>query len=904
MRERLQICRDYLQQEKEHLAATHIQPGTGLLVCRERSRIMDALLQVIYRKTMEEYQNEHGPPPCSVSLLALGGFGRQEMCPHSDVDIMFLYPAKCNSPQVPEFQKYLADKILYLLWDLNLRVGHSTRGIKAALEESNKDPQTKNSLLEARWIDGSVELFEQFKEAFRRYLRKSDLGRYIRERLQDQVTRREKYGNTVFLQEPDIKQGVGGLREYQNIRWIITLRLDPTDLETVLQRNYLTLQEYHDFVAAYDFLLRVRTELHLQISRPSDLLDIERQPSVAWGLQYRQENVFRRVESFMKDYYRQAQIIHLTARYLEQRLAQESDTQPTFGVVIEARRHSVRQEVDGFYSLQGQLHADSREIFQQDPERLIRVFRLSQVLQLDLGFELRRLITENISLITTTVQHSPQANKAFRSILQEAGQVYPILRDMLECGVLSRFLPEFSTLECLVQHEYYHRYTADMHTLHTIRELDRIFNLEQRELTEKYHTALHRTETPNLLYLALLLHDIGKGASIEGHAQIGAEIASIILKRMGVNPELSGKIQTLIRLHLEMARFWQHYDLDDPRTAKAFAELVGDPDTLHYLFVQTFCDARGTAETLWNGYKDTLHTELYRLTLLELGDKATLPTDKSMIPLEQIKAKVPELSQDEIEAHYNLLPERYFIYNSLDEVVLHLRMVHKLLQQITESPSMGSLIPIVEWIDDLSVGMTIVHIVTWDRAGLFYKLAGAFSLAGMSIVSSKAISRADHISIDTFYLADPSGGIVIQKKAQETFHHFLESALLHNRDLLPEIETQARKISKAATYQRDQRLNAPIPHSVDVYHELSLKRTIIEIQTNDHIGLLYRVARTIYEHGFDITFARIATERHVAVDTFYIEPISPGKSEDMHQLIALREALHRIVASSSQTLSH
>ncbi|MCD8483349.1 MAG: hypothetical protein LR015_12230 [Verrucomicrobia bacterium] len=344
-----------------------------------------------------------------------------------------------------------------------------------------------------------------------------------------------------------------------------------------------------------------------------------------------------------------------------------------------------------------------------------------------------------------------------------------------------------------------------------------------------------------------------------------------------------------------MARFWQHYDIDDPRTVKTFSQLVGDTETLRYLYVLTFCDARGTKLDLWNSYKDTLHTQLFHACCRLLDDEHTKDPQVYMISKESIMEQVPNLSADEVEAHYNLLPERYFIYSSPEEIALHLRMVNRLLQTIAAADSLSLLVPVIEWQDDINLGMSVVHIVTWDRAGLFYKLAGAFSVAGLSIVSSKALTRSDHITIDTFYITEPNGGVVKDPKARQLFQRSVEDALLRNKDLMPEIIEQARKFKTPSWLKKEDQLKAPLPPSVDVYHELSLRRTIIEVQATDSIGLLYKLTKAIFDNGFDITFARISTERNVAVDTFYIEPINQKQNDDTSRLLSLRQALNSIV---------
>jgi [protein-PII] uridylyltransferase len=517
-----------------------------------------------------------------------------------------------------------------------------------------------------------------------------------------------------------------------------------------------------------------------------------------------------------------------------------------------------------------------------------------------MDFALQSLVRESLPLVTRRVSESADACTSFKAILDEAGNVYPTLELMHELGILGRFIPEFDGLTCLVQHEYYHRYTADIHTLNAIRELDRIFTSAE-PIALKYREALHETPEPTLLYLILLLHDIGKARGIQGHAESGVEIARPILKRLGVSAENSEITTFVIKNHLIMARFWQKRDVDDPNTAAAFAELVPEADKLRHLYAHTFCDARGTAAGLWNGYKDALHTGLYRATLDQLIHGAALVTHNSqrlqMTYQELVSKTIPGISQDEITAHFNLLPERYFIHTQPAEITLHIGMVNRLLKSITQADSVGTLRPVIEWKDDLNRSLTVVNVVTWDRAGLFYKLAGAFSVAGLSILGAKVISRSDHIAIDTFYVVEPGRGIVQSAKAQETFARTVEEALVTNKDLYPDIVAQARKLAppRYAQPAGGEMIHASFPPTVDVYHELSMQRTIVEIQARDEIGLLFRLAKTISDHGFDITFARIGTERGIAIDTFYIENSGPETADDNARLHTLRDALAAII---------
>jgi [protein-PII] uridylyltransferase len=895
---RLSACKTFLRLESAMIRMRHDAGESGLTVTRARSAMVDVMLSHLFNYAIASWERVNGRLYTPVALLALGGYGRCELSPLSDIDIMFLFPSKMKEAAIKPLQEHLTNEILYILWDCGLKVGHSTRTIDEVFIEARKDIQNKTALLEARLIAGSSSLYEGFAQTYRAYYTVEDPKAYIAARLEDQRSRRSKHGDSVFLQEPDIKSGVGGLRDYQNTLWMARVKLGITDIKQLGEQNYLRRNELRDFQRAYEFLHRVRNELHFQKKRPTDLLDLEAQPRIAHGLGYTNRNILGRVEQFMRDYYRAAQTIFRISKVVESRLAltlEKPSRFLSFREVVRSRRHERIKRIDGFVLRNRELSADSPAVFRDDPARLIRVFRHCQSLDAQMDFALQSLVRESLPLITRRVSESADACTSFKAILDEAGNVHPTLELMHELGVLGRFIPEFDGLTCLVQHEYYHRYTADIHTLNAIRELDRIFTSAE-PIALKYREALHETPEPTLLYLILLLHDIGKAKGIQGHAESGVIIAQPILKRLNVSAENSEITLFVIKNHLIMARFWQKRDVDDPNTAAAFAELVPDADKLRHLYAHTFCDARGTAAGLWNGYKDALHTGLYRATLDQLIHGAALVTRNSqrlqMTYQELVSKTIPGISQDEITAHFNLLPERYFIHTQQAEITLHISMVNRLLKSITQADSIGTLRPVIEWKDDLNRSLTVVNVVTWDRAGLFYKLAGAFSVAGLSILGAKVISRSDHIAIDTFYVVEPGRGVVQSAKAQEIFARTVEEALVSNKDLYPDIVAQARKLAPpryALPANGGEILHASFPPTVDVYHELSMQRTIVEVQARDEIGLLFRLSKTISDYGF------IGTERGIAIDTFYIENSGPETAEDNTRLHTLRDALAAII---------
>ena len=875
--QRLAACKTFMRLESGMIRMHHDAGEAGLRTAEARAAMIDVMLARLFDYALDSYRRAHGELPSPVCLIALGGYGRHELSPQSDIDVMFLFPSKTKPAVVKPLQEHLVNEVLYLLWDCDLKVGHSTRTIDEVFVQARKDIQTKTSLLESHLVAGPATLYETFAKAYRNFATTENPKGYIADRLADQATRRTKYGDTAFLQEPDIKNGVGGLRDYQNALWMARVKLGIERMEELHTLNYLRRKELSDFQRAYNFLLRVRNELHFISNRPTDLLDLEMQPRIAQRLGYRQHDILQRVEDFMEDYYRQAQAIYRISKIVENRLAlaikETGGSLLSFREVLRLRRSERVKQIDGFVLRGRELAAGTATVFAEDPVRLIRVFRHCQQLDAAPDFNLTALIRESLPLLTRRVLESADANLSFRTILGEAGSGFPTLKLMHELGVLGRFIPAFDRLTCLVQHEFYHRYTADIHTLNAIRELDRVFT-EAEPITLKYRKALHETSEPTLLYLILLLHDIGKAAGIKGHSESGVQLAGPLLERLQVDPKNRELVTFIIKNHLIMARFWQRHNVDDPQTATAFADLVGDAEKLRYLYVHTFCDARGTAASLWNGYKDALHQSLFLATLdrLLLGDaveKRNLER-KQMIYKELITKQIPGIGQDEVSAHFNLLPERYFLHTESGEIALHIQMVNRLLK-------------------------SVVNVVTWDRAGLFYKLAGGFSVAGLNILGAKVISRTDHIAIDTFYVVEPGRGIVQSQNAMETFARTVEAALIQNKDLYPEIVAQAQKIAANRYTTENNTLHTSFPPTVEVYHELAMQRTIIDIQAHDQIGLLYRLAKAIYDHGFDITFARINTERGVALDTFYIESANHEPTEDTARLHALRDSLARVI---------
>jgi len=884
---RLQDIKEFVRLEKEMLQRYHLKGDSGLRLTRARSIIIDVLIQNLfsYALRVAEESLVRIKPMC---VLATGGYGRGELNPHSDIDIMFLYPRSSMGKSLDLLKETMTKEILYPLWDTGMKVGHASREVKEALIEAQRDIRNKNSMLDARYICGDRKVAQKFITKFLKHCRKRKPGDYLSELHEHQQSRRIEKGNTVFLQAPDLKNGVGGLRDYQGVLWMAKVKFEDDDpITSLIKRRYLNENEAKSFQEAYSFLLRVRNELHFRSKRPVDVLHLEKQPEVALGLGYTDEDIFPRVEKFMGDFYARANTIHQLSNLLEQRLLRSISGNTgsiSFRSVLSAYRASPSEKVDGFDLQNGELHTDNRKIFDEDPERMLRLFRHSQRLSVPFSPSLRSLVRNRLSLIDASLINSSSANVTFRSILQEVGNVAPTLMEMHDLGVLGRFVPEFGRLTCKVQHDLYHRFTADVHVLCCIEILDQVFQ-GKRPGSEHYLEALRKNEVPGLLYLILFIHDLGKDRGPKGHCERGVELGKTLMQRLGISEEMHDRVLFVVLNHLEMVRFANKFDLDDSEVIDSFASFSEGEQRLRFLYVHTYCDANGTAADLWNSHKEELHTQLFTNTMKVLEGKRARKDPNEL--RESFKdLEVSGVPRESILEHLDQVPVRYFSHTGREEVALHIDMVQKYSSQGGSASS-----PVVSWRNDLRRTMTVVDVVITDQTGLFEKITGALAVTGLNILGARAITRNDGLAIDVFYVEGENGGIVEDSTIRSFFESTLESFLSGKDCPTEQISTHRKKKEKSKTFSTTDKFGATIPPQVDVYRDISLGRTIVEVRAADRIGLLHLISKHIADAGFSILFARVATEQGIATDVFNIEPLEKGSVASSRTFLDLREKL-------------
>jgi [protein-PII] uridylyltransferase len=700
--------------------------------------------------------------------------------------------------------------------------------------------------------------------------------------MEDQATRRGKHGNSACMQEPNIKNGCGGLRDFQNLLWMSFFKYRTRSLADLQEREFINPPERKQLEAAYEFLLRVRTEMHYHLNRPQDVLGKNIQPAIAHNLGYTDRSPSKRIEKFMRDLYVHMRNVYLITRTLEQRLvllspSQTSKINKIRNLLPGAKPRPLPEPVDGFIFVDDEIRAANNRIFRDSPRRLMRVFLYAQQRRLRLHPDLAQLIRSQTQLVDREFLNDEHVRQTFLTILEKRGEVGPALRAMHEVNLLGKYIPEFGKLTCLVQHEFYHQYAADEHTLVCIEQLDRIW--EAKEPPFKYYEPTFQSlERPGLLYLALLLHDVGKGAKHEQgkHADVGAALALRAAKRLNLDENATGLLKFLVENHLAMASVSQRRDLDDPAVIRDFSRLVSTPEKLSLLMLLTFADSQGTSDKLWSGFKDSLLWQLHNrsASLLAGGTEFRRANEQARAELRDLVRELApsRVSDEEVNAHFDTLPERYFEIHSAKQIQDDLELAHRFMHRLVAEGN-RALVPATAWIDERDRGYSLVKVCTWDRAGLFGKIAGTLSAAGLNILGAQIFTRNDGIALDTFFVNDARTGALAERDQREKFSDLLEKVLTGEDINLHQLIARRTFSQPHYTAYFGERIETHIR----LDNTASEGRTLIEIETEDRLGLLHAISHALAELRLDISAARIVTERGAALDNFYVREIGGGQ---------------------------
>lgn len=892
--ELLALYKKFLKIENHRLRLKHYSGGGGREIAQKRAMLVDIVLRHLFASACQA----HGGGNSGLALVAIGGYGRGELNPFSDVDIMFLHgeSRKGIAPEINE----MIQQILYMLWDVGFKVGHSTRPISGAIKQANTDMLSKTSLLESRCVAGEKELFEKFKLEFEKKCVSGFEAEYIKDRIANQAERHAKHGSSVYMQEPNIKNGCGGLRDYQNLLWILYFKERITSTVGLVERKLLQESERRELERAYDFLLRVRTELHYLNKRATDVLTLMIQAKVADKFHYPQHNLLRRTEAFMRDYYQHARAIYHTTEILSERLCLGSPAdKPKPGIFgfLAPRILPGKQEehFDGFYSVGDAIYAESRDIFSEDPHRMMRLFQHAQLRHLRLSPELQQLIRRWLHLVDRTFQYSRLARETFAAILSRKGEVGRIMRMMHEVDFLGRYIPEFGSLTCLVQHEFFHRYTADEHTLVCMEKLDSLIDTDNPKLIE-YREVFQKLEDPFVLYLALILHDTGKATGAKNHAEASALLAQKVAVRHQLSSERRKTLIFLVDNHLILSSCAQRRNLEDSATIEEFANVVRSQPNLEALMLMTLADGQAVGDEVWSDWKEALVWSLYHSTSQFLADSDAFYRQRRIEREElrlAVSKKIAKDYSEEIDAHFLCMPDMYFQTNQPADIVAHVRLFRKFLEMRSGDPELA-LAPAMKWIAHPEKGHSEAWIVTWDRIGLLAKIAGSFAVAQVNILSADIYTRDDSLVLDLFRVCDTKFQPVTDIRDMAKVEKYLTLSLSQDEyDFLPLLKEVMRKPGSHLSQELD------FPTRIVIDNDAHPIYTLVDILTPDRLGLLYSLLRGFVEVGVNIAISRIATEKGAAIDSFYVTDTKGRKIKDADEIKALQNALRRAAQGST-----
>jgi [protein-PII] uridylyltransferase len=857
---RLELLRQHLSSNVNFLRAAHLGGASGQQSVQAYAAFMDGFLVTLFRLAGDDARHE-GTAPTPMVLVALGGYGRGELHPLSDLDLLLLYDGDMG----PYVQR-VAQGLLYTLWDLGLQVGHAVRSLPDCVAMARTDFTSRTSMQQARYLVGDRRLFNRFRKVLAENVYRKDFARFLETALGERDQRYRKFGGSPYMGEPNVKESAGGLRDLHTAMWLASTKFGTRTLQELQDKRLITDREQKMADAALTFLWRVRNELHFISGHKNDVLGREIQPQIAKNFGYVGDDMSLAVEKFMRDYYLHARVLHRVSERLIAR-CRETLSRPR---PVQRR---LRQEAlaDGLYVLDGQLHLvepDGRA-FREDPTRLMKVFWHSHRLGLELGVDVERALEDSLDLVDEAFQRSPEVRDLFLAICRNWGRTALTLGEMHELGLLGRYLPEWGALTCLVQYDVYHKFTADQHSLLAVENLEALAPGQSAE-SEGIAEVLNELARPDLLMLGMLLHDIGKGKG-HGHVAKGIPLIHALTARLGLPAEDAEAVILLVAHHLTLSHMAQRRDIDDPKTVASLAEVVGNPERLRMLYLLTFADMRAVGPGIMTGWMARILWELFTRTLARLtGGRVERPSREKVAErvVEEMRG-----ARSGVVAHLAMMSERYLITTSAQRIAAHLRLVERLEEDVVAT----------ELFHHPDLDSSELVIVTKDVPGLFALIAGTLAAEGINILSAQIHTRADGIALDTFQVNDPFGEAVTEDARWRRTLDALRRVLV-GEQTVEELLAARRSGRPAAT-------TVAGPPKITVDNQLSDTHTVVEVKCPDRVGLLYLITRTFQALGLDIGSARIATEIEQAYDTFYVTDHQGRRLEDPAQMDRLRDAL-------------
>ena len=854
-------------------------PQRGRETVAAQAFLIDQILRLAYDFTVQRLHRASNPTSSErIALLAVGGYGRAEMAPYSDVDIAFLTPWKPTG-----WTEQVIESMLYLLWDLGLKVGHSSRSLDEMVRLAKSDLTIRTALLEARYVWGDQTLYDEAAARFGAEVVSGTARSFVTEKLAERDARHKRMGDSRYVVEPNVKEGKGGLRDLQTLFWIGKYTHRVATVAELVDKGLMTREELRRFQKAENFLLAVRCHLHIIARRAEDRLTFDVQPEIARAMRYAARPGRSAVERFMQHYFLMAkQVGDLTGVFL----AHLDDTLAPKGTRFTLAGFMQRpRKLSGFVLDRGRLALPSDDWFRADPVRLIEIFALADSHRLEIHPQAMRTANRDARLIDASVRQDPRANALFLDVLTSPRDPETVLRWMNEATVFGRFVPDFGRVVAQMQFDMYHHYTVDEHSIRAIGLLARIERGELRDDHPLATAILQQVLSRRVLYVAVLLHDIAKGRGGD-HSVLGAEVAMKLCPRLGMTAAETETVAWLVRWHLLMSATAFKRDLSDFKTIIDFGSAVQSPERLRLLLALTVVDIRAVGPGVWNGWKRQLLGDLYEATeeVLRLGHKQSGRAARVQAKQDALGATLG-WDTARFAAHVKRLPESYWIAEPDDIIASNARLV----AEAGDAPLKvtAQVYP--------ARGATLVTVYASDHPGLFYRLAGAIHLGGASIIDARIHTTRDGMALDNFLVQDPLGRPFDEPQRLKRIAMGIEDALA-NRARLDE-----RLAARPLTRLRADSFT--IEPNVLIDNKASNRYTVIEVNARDRPALLNALAYALFQSRVTIRSAHIATYGERAVDTFYVTDLIGDKIDGVARLRTLEKRLLEAAAGKAAATS-
>ena len=874
----VELLRTALEDGRAEIARRLVsKPSAGHEVAEAQAYLVDQLLRVIH-----DHVSTHVYPAMNrstgerLAIIAVGGYGRGEMAPHSDVDLAFVTPIKQTA-----WCEQVIEAMLYFLWDLSLKIGHSSRSVDDMVRMSRSDLTIRTAMLEGRYVWGDQQLYEEVRARFWKDVVAGTERQFVVEKLAEREERHKRMGDSRYVVEPNVKEGKGGLRDLHTLYWIgkyIHKVRDPSELVDV---GLLTPKEYRAFRRAENFFWAVRCHLHTITRRAEDRLTFDLQREVAMRMNYADRPGKSAVERFMQMFFLQAKMVGtLTGVFLAQLDDQFAKKQPR-GLLAGFRARP--RALKGYKVFGGRIMAPSDNWFEADPVRLIEIFVLADREGLEIHPETMRLVSRDAALIREDVRRDPRANELFMELLTSRNNPEVALRSFNEAGAFGRFVTEFARVNAQMQFDMYHHYTVDEHTIRAIGLLARIEKGELKQDHPLSHEIIHKVRSRRALYAAVLLHDIAKGRGGD-HSEIGAEIALKLCPRFGLDEEETELVSWLVLRHLLLSATAFKRDLSDAKTISDFVAVVQSVDRLRQLTILTIVDIRAVGPGTWNSWKRQLISELYgaaeerlRLGHVEFGREKRVAAKKAMVIARNpdSEALIDELGGQFADAYWIAEPDDVIARN---------------LAQFSASRN-----------EPLSIlseyyparGATLVTVIASDHPGLFYRIAGGIHLAGGNIIDARIHTTRTGRAVDNFLIQDPLGRPFSEETQLARLSASIENALANRIKILPQLVAKPDARPRADAFD--------VRPRVLVDNKASNRLTVVEVNARDRPALLNRLAHALFESKLMVHSAHIDTYGERAADTFYVTDLLGEKLTSTTRIKALERRLLEAASEGSLT---